>query len=229
MDLNIIKDFIPIGQRNRPGRVNPMLYVTIHETANTKKGANARAHANYLKGSDAANLPVSWHYTVDDAEICQHLPEDEEAYHAGDGKGSGNCQSIGIEIAVNSDGNFQAAVERTVELVADICIRRNIPLENVRQHYDWSGKNCPMNIRAGKPYSWKVFLEKVQAAIKAQTVPPGSLPDQEPSGWAKEAWEWAFINKITDGTNPKGTVTREQVMQLLFNYRKYNVEKREKA
>ena len=39
-----------------------------------------------------------------------------------------------------------------------------------------------------------------------------------PSNWAREAWEWAFDKGITDGTNPQGTPSREQMMQLLFNY-----------
>ena len=95
--LNIIQDFIPVGRRNRPGRANPMRYVTIHETGNANRGAGARNHAGYLK-NDAANIPVSWHYTVDDRETYQHLPETEDAFHAGDGAGAGNRQSIGIEI-----------------------------------------------------------------------------------------------------------------------------------
>ena len=45
-------------------------------------------------------------------------------------------------------------------------------------------------------------------------LPAGSVP----SSWAREAWEWAFANGITDGTNPQGQPTREQMMQLLFNY-----------
>jgi N-acetylmuramoyl-L-alanine amidase len=73
--MNIIQDFIPVGRRNRPNRLNPMLFVTVHETGNTNRGANARAHGNYLRSNDAANVPVSWHYTVDDTEIVQHLPE----------------------------------------------------------------------------------------------------------------------------------------------------------
>ena len=55
--MNIIQDFIPAGRKNRPGRVSPMLYVTVHETGNTSKGAGARNHANYLKGDAAANAP----------------------------------------------------------------------------------------------------------------------------------------------------------------------------
>jgi len=39
-----------------------------------------------------------------------------------------------------------------------------------------------------------------------------------PSSWAREAWEWAFGNGITDGTNPQGQPTREQMMQLMFNF-----------
>lgn len=198
-----------------------MLFVTIHETGNTNRGANARAHANYLKGNDAANLPVSWHYTVDDTETYQHLPENEDAFHAGDGAGNGNRQSIAIEMAVNSDGNFQTTIDRTVALVADICTRRNIPIANIRQHFNWNGKNCPQNLRAGRPITWAVFLEKVRTTMEAQTTPPQFLPGHEPSGWAREAWAWAFTNKITDGTNPKGTPTREQMMQLLFNYHRF--------
>jgi len=174
-ELNIRKDFIPMGRRNRPARANPMNFITIHETGNTRAGANARAHGNFLSGNDAANAPVSWHYTTDDTETVQHLPENEDAFHAGDGAGNGNRQSIGIEICVNSDGNFQQAIERTAELTADICMRRNIPIENIRQHFDWSRKNCPQNIRAGRPLNWGAFIDmvwkhlQVRPALNSQT------------------------------------------------------------
>jgi len=220
MNLNIIQDFIPVGRKNRPGRANPMLFVTIHETGNTKVGANAKTHSSYIKGNDAANLPTSWHYTVDDTETYQHLPENEDAFHAGDGAGNGNRQSIGIEMCVNADGNFQKTVDRTVELVKDICIRRNIPVANIRQHFDWSGKNCPQNIRVGKPYTWKVFLDRVKVAIEQQKFAQTFLPGHEPSAWAHESWAWAIRNKLTDGTNPQNMPTREQMIQLLFNYSK---------
>jgi N-acetylmuramoyl-L-alanine amidase len=194
-----------------------MLFITMHETGNTNRGANARAHGNYLRGNDAANLPVSWHYTVDDTVTVQHLPETEDAFHAGDGAGSGNRQSIGIEICVNSDGDFQRAIDRAAVLVADICTRRNIPMENIRQHFDWSRKNCPQNIRVGRPHSWSVFLDKVKAAMTpAEPAPPAHAP----SNWARDSWAWAVENKLTDGTNPQNPATREQMMQLFFNYHK---------
>jgi len=157
-DLNIVQIFIPVGRSNRPGRDNQMLYVTIHETDNTSPGSNARGHAGYLNTDGTA---VSWHYTVDDTETVQHLPENEDAFHAGDGAGNGNRHSIAIEICVNSDGDFPQAVKRAQQLTADICNRRNIPLSHVVQHNYWSGKNCPSRIRAGNPYSWNTFLNNI--------------------------------------------------------------------
>jgi len=174
--LNIIQDFVPAGRRNRPGRVNPMLFVTIHETGNTSRGSGARNHANYLKGDTAANLPVSWHYTTDDKETYQHLPENEDGFHAGDGGGNGNRQSIGIEMCVNSDGDFAKTIDRTAALTADICRRRNIPVENVRQHNNWSGKNCPQNIRAGRPITWGAFIDRVRAYMGQTPATPPTAP-----------------------------------------------------
>jgi peptidoglycan L-alanyl-D-glutamate endopeptidase CwlK len=40
---------------------------------------------------------------------------------------------------------------------------------------------------------------------------------EEVSEWAKTAWEWCKERGYLDGTNPKGTVTREMLAQVLFN------------
>ena len=37
----------------------------------------------------------------------------------------------------------------------------------------------------------------------------------KPSDWAKEAWEWGIENGITDGTNPQGMATREEVITMI--------------
>lgn len=44
--------------------------------------------------------------------------------------------------------------------------------------------------------------------------------NNEPSTWAKEAWEWGKEKGITDGTNPKGQCTREQVISMIERYDK---------
>lgn len=43
-----------------------------------------------------------------------------------------------------------------------------------------------------------------------------NMPDKNtPSPWAKEAWEWGVKNGITDGTNPQGMATREEVITMI--------------
>jgi N-acetylmuramoyl-L-alanine amidase len=41
--------------------------------------------------------------------------------------------------------------------------------------------------------------------------------ENEPSAWALTAWNWCKEKGYLDGTNPKGTVTREMLAQVLFN------------
>ena len=41
-----------------------------------------------------------------------------------------------------------------------------------------------------------------------------------PSEWAKEDWEWGKEKGITDGSNPGGTCTREQVIAMIRRYDK---------
>lgn len=40
---------------------------------------------------------------------------------------------------------------------------------------------------------------------------------EEVSAWAQTAWNWCKEKGYLDGTNPKGTVTREMLAQVLFN------------
>ena len=141
--LRIIQEFLPAGADNRPGGSNPDTYITIHETGNFAKGADAAAHAAYLRGSSAQAAPVSWHYTVDDHSIYQHLPDGERAYHAGDGgSGPGNATSIGVEICVDAGGDFEQARANAASLVRLLMERHDIPLDRVVQHNRWNGKDC---------------------------------------------------------------------------------------
>jgi len=48
---------------------------------------------------------------------------------------------------------------------------------------------------------------------------------QAVSSWAKEAWDWAIKQGITDGTNPQGAITREQVVTMLHRYHKQVAKK----
>lgn len=165
--LNLEIDFLPISNSNRPQtKLNPE-YITIHNTDNTGKGADARSHAKYIKGKDAQKRNVSWHYTVDDKISVKHLPLDEIGWHAASSEG--NEKSIGIEICMNEGIDQDAANRRAATLTAILMYDLKIPLENVRTHYDWSGKNCPSLLLDNKKpgEKWKIFLETTNSIYES--------------------------------------------------------------
>ncbi|MER1275456.1 N-acetylmuramoyl-L-alanine amidase [Bacillus velezensis] len=142
--VKITRDFIPVGHNNRPGYAMNPAYITVHNTANTARGANAAMHARYEKNPET---PTSWHFTVDEKEIYQHLPLNENGWHAGDGNsGTGNRKSIGIEICENSDGDFEKAVANAQWLIKKLMKEHGISLANVVPHQHWSGKYCPRKL-----------------------------------------------------------------------------------
>lgn len=171
MSVQIIQDLIPAGRRNRPGHKLTPKYITVHDTANPDAGANSKAHAGYLKGAAAAAIPASWHFTVDDKEIYQHLPLDENGWHAGDGtNGPGNRQSIGIEICENKDGSRVQAEKNAAWLTAKLLRDHGLEIAAVKQHFNWSGKDCPHILRA-RPGGWAGFLSAVEAYLKTAVSP----------------------------------------------------------
>lgn len=161
--------YIDAGRKNRPGSVNPCGYITIHETGNAARGADAAAHGSYLNSVAGEAALVSWHYTVDDHAIVQHLPDGETAYHAGDGpKGTGNARSIGVEICVNADGDFAKARENAASLVRLLMEEHGTPIGHVVQHNHWNGKDCPYTIRHTSG-TWEAFLALCEGGPCAKT------------------------------------------------------------
>lgn len=168
--LNIVQDFIPVGNSNRPGKKLALAGITIHNTDNDNAGANAPAHAKYQKGADARKREVSWHFTVDDKSVYQSLPINEIGWHAASKKGNGT--TIGLEICMNSDLDVAAAYRRAALLTAVLAFQNKIKVpKQIFQHHDWSGKNCPRILRA-KPNGWKDFLDQIKGFLDDLTIVP---------------------------------------------------------
>ncbi|MFY0521473.1 N-acetylmuramoyl-L-alanine amidase family protein [Lysinibacillus sp. UGB7] len=138
------------------GKGNAKKYIVVHETDNTRSGADADAHARLQYNVNSRS--ASWHYTVDDKEAVQSFEHTWKCWAAG--SNTGNNEGIQIEVCVNSDGNYQKAMQNAAELVAKVMKEEGIPIKNVVQHNHFSGKNCPRNMREGK-ISWSQFLVMV--------------------------------------------------------------------
>lgn len=194
--MDIIKDFIPVGRNNRPAIFMTPKWITVHDTANTNPGADAEAHAAYLKGDAAASRPASWHFTVDGGskhkdgtvkppQIYQHLPLRETGWHAGDWNGPGNMTSIGVEICENSDGDRAKAEDGAARLVAWLLWKLGLGLDRVVQHHHWSGKDCPRVLRS-RPGGWEEFLAAVD---KYKSEGDGMFKDVKTDDWFYRALE----------------------------------------
>jgi peptidoglycan hydrolase-like protein with peptidoglycan-binding domain len=195
-----IKQQLASGDKSTYAGVNGCKYITIHETANEDVGAGAQRHADLQSNGYTA----SWHYQVDDIEAIQSFPHAVRCGHAGDGRGPGNYDSIGVEICVNSDGDFKKAVKNTAELVRKIMAEEGIPLSNVVQHNKWSGKNCPTNLRNGsKGVNWSDLIGMIK---DAPDIVQGSNPVGKPSTVVKPKPSINKSNLSVDGYLGKLTI-----------------------
>lgn len=139
-------------------------YIVIHDTGNKNKGADAEAHFKYFNGG---NRNSSADFFVDDKQILQvndYLKN--YTWHCGDGKGKygiTNANSIGIEICVNSDGNYEKAYANAIELTKQLMEELNITVDRVVRHYDASRKNCPASMSSQNWALWNDFRKALIA------------------------------------------------------------------
>lgn len=155
-----------------PYKMTPR-FLTVHNTYNN---APAENEAKYMISN---NNQVSFHIVFDDKGGIQCIPFDRNAWHAGDGNGPGNRESIGIEICYSKSGGpkFDAAERNAAQWIAAELNRRNWGIDRVKRHYDWSGKNCPHRTMAN---GWDRFLKMVESYMEGKT-PSATTPATKPS------------------------------------------------
>jgi len=210
--VNYIIDHIPRStpHNRRPGQVMTPQYITIHSTGNPS--STARNERGWLTNPSNTRT-ASWHIVVDEKEAIEAIPLNEVAWHAGDGgSGTGNRKSIGIEIC--ESGDKQRTLQNAVKLVAKLLKERGWGVDRLHRHYDWSKKICPrIFYDGGKWTTWEQFRQAVQKELTGGgTV---TQDKNQPSAWAKEAWEWAKKEGLLDGTRPKDGLTREEFAVVL--------------
>lgn len=187
-------------------------FIVIHDTANTGKGADAMAHYRYLQHTTRAG---SAHYYVDDKEIVQTIDDSVVAWAVGDKWARENrtrddvtnYNSVSVELCIN-DGIDKAKAYQNLLWLTRYLMQKYHP--EVIRHFDATGKPCPKSWQANNWSQWYKFKKELI---------------NMPSKWAEKDWNWAVDNHITDGSNPQGQCTREQVVSLLK--RMYDLIKRE--
>ena len=143
-------------------------YIVIHDTGNKRSGADAEAHFNFFNNGDRQ---ASAHYFVDDKQILRVVKDSDKSWHCGDGRGLNgitNDNSIGIEMCINSDGDFNKTYLHTLKLTKYLMKKYNIPLENVVRHYDASRKICPNIWKENNWAKWEKFKQDLKQIDKEQ-------------------------------------------------------------
>lgn len=185
----VIVDIVAKGNPEiRPETPMNPTEICVHNTGNDGKGANAEAHNKYIH--NMANLSpkdtgyASWHFSVDNVNIYQHIPTDECAWHTGDGSGakSGNRNAIGIEICENKDmtpAQYKQAEENAIALVVHLMDLYDIKLDKVKCHQMYSGKFCPRVILK-RDGSFTAFHNRIKKAYEAKNKKTSAKPTSKP-------------------------------------------------
>ena len=139
-------------------------FIVVHNTAND---ASANNEIAYMISN---NNKVSYHYAVDDVEIVQGIPENRNAWHAGDGgSGQGNRKGLAIEICYSKSGGekFDKAEENAAEFIASKLKEKGWGIDKVKKHQDFANKYCPHRTL---DYGWERFLNKIRNYLGEATV-----------------------------------------------------------
>lgn len=158
--MDIIKNLVKENKYSVkcPFEMTPEIIV-VHNTANDASAINEIA---YMINNDKQ---VSYHYAVDDRVIVQGIPEDRNAWNAGDGAyGEGNRNGIAIEICYSKSGGkkFEDAEILATKFIAEKLKERGWGIDRVKKHQDFSGKYCPHRTL---DMGWTRFLNMVQAEL----------------------------------------------------------------
>ena len=151
---------LPIGF-NFSKRASEPKFIVVHDTGNPARGADAQAHFRYFNGDYRG---ASAHYFVDDKEIVETVEVSRSAWHCGDGRGKygiWNYNSIGVELCINEDGDWEKTKANALVLIRFLCRFYKISKSNVVRHYDASRKICPGRMSKDNWKEWWIFREMI--------------------------------------------------------------------
>ena len=119
---------------------------------------------------------------------------------------------------MNSDGNLEKATDNAAQLAAQQLKEKGLSADKLYQHHDWSGKNCPSQIRAGKPYDWSTFKSKVAAYYNGSTSAskPGAGTGSGSNSSKKTVSQLA--DEVIAGKWGNGTARKEALESAGYDY-----------
>lgn len=84
-DIKMVENIAPEGNPNRPGDKHEKKYITVHDTGDFAYNAGQWSKHVYDAKIGNSSYLVSFQYVVGNDGYYHNIPDDETAYHAGDG------------------------------------------------------------------------------------------------------------------------------------------------
>lgn len=223
MALKVTRMFVPQNKYSKkcPYKMTPK-GICVHNTYNK---ASALSEASYMIRNNNA---VSFHAVVDDYQAVECIPENRNAWHAGDGsKGNGNRNYYSVEIAGSTGpaDKFSQAEENAAYYIACKLKEHGWGIDQVKKHQDFSGKYCPHKTL---DLGWQRFLNLIRSYLGQTTIPtPPSKPTTPPQKKDKLTVDgrWGinttketqrFLKTIVDGVVSRQPASNRKYLKNAF-------------
>ena len=223
MVLKVTRMFVPQNKYSKkcPYKMTPK-GICVHNTYNK---ASALSEASYMIRNNNA---VSFHAVVDDYQAVECIPENRNAWHAGDGsKGNGNRNYYSVEIAGSTGpaDKFSQAEENAAYYIACKLKEHGWGIDKVKKHQDFSGKYCPHKTL---DLGWQRFLNLIRSYLGQATIPtPPSKPTTPPQKKDKLTVDgrWGinttketqrFLKTIVDGVVSRQPASNRKYLKNAF-------------
>jgi N-acetylmuramoyl-L-alanine amidase len=204
-------------QRHISKRSEKIRYIVIHDTGNASAGAGADAHKRYFLTTDRK---ASADFLVDEKKVIKL--NDYYKYftwHCGDGRGKygiTNSNSVGIEMCINIDGNYEKTVNDTINLTYKLMKELKIDLDHVVRHYDASRKHCPNSMMANNWARWADFKKALAIFAEKKEAPDVVLVEYNGNKSfietiKKDNYNYVKIRDIAKLLNKKVSYDKEKI------------------
>ena len=207
MALKVTRMLVPQNKYSKkcPFKMTPK-GICVHNTANK---ASALSEASYMIRNNNA---VSFHVAIDDYQAVECIPENRNAFHAGDGRnGNGNRNYYAVEICYSTgdSAKFTQSEKNAAYYIACKLKEHGWGIDKVKKHQDFSGKYCPHKTL---DLGWERFLNLIRNNLKHSTETENSYiyPD---GNWGEKTTR---ITQKVLGTTVDGIVSRQPKVNRTF-------------
>lgn len=224
MALKVTRMLVPQNKYSKkcPFKMTPK-GICVHNTANK---ASALSEASYMIRNNNA---VSFHVAIDDYQAVECIPENRNAFHAGDGRnGNGNRNYYAVEICYSTgdSAKFTQAEKNAAYYIACKLKEHGWGIDKVKKHQDFSGKYCPHKTL---DLGWERFLNLIRGYLGQATVPVKPQAPSKPSKPSKPAsnklkvdgsWGQATTKALQKilGTKQDGIVSNQPTINRKYLY-----------